>query len=207
MTPYLRLLIRAATALFLISFIGTVASTPAVAAAKTPPADSAVASPREKIAETILSDIQQATWIAEGKGPHVIYIFFDPNCPACNQLHHNFRPWVEQGKIELRWIPVGILMTTSLGKAAALLEAPDRLTALTENEAKFSRERGFGGIAEEPGPTDATLKQLETNAHLLKHTVNMAVPTMVFRDRQNRANFIQGTPAAGPLGQIVQEVK
>jgi hypothetical protein len=41
----------------------------------------------------------------------------------------------------------------------------------------------------------------------LKHTVNMAVPTMVFRDKQNIATFIQGAPPAGPLGQIVREVK
>lgn len=201
MTHRHRLTTRFLVMLFLIFISGT-----ASAANNTAP-DTASPTPRQKIAESLLAEIHQATWIAEGKGPHIIYIFFDPNCPACNQLHHTFRPWVEQGAIELRWIPVGTLMTTSLGKAAALLEAKDRLAALTQNEAKFSRETGFGGIAEEPLPTDATLKQLETNERLLKLTLNMAVPTMVFRDKQNRANLVQGSPPAGPLGQIVREVK
>lgn len=202
MTRHYRLpTLLATTLLFIISI------SCATAATKKPAPDSEASSPRQKIAETLLADIHQATWIAEGKGPHVIYIFFDPNCPACNQLHHTFRPWVEKGSIELRWIPVGILMTTSPGKAAALLEAKDRLAALTENEAKFSRENGFGGIAEEPLPTDATLKQLDKNVELLKHTVNMAVPTMVFRDKQGAATYVQGSPPEGPLGQLVQEVK
>ncbi len=201
MTRRYRLPTLFAAMLFLISIGGT------ATAAKTSAPDTPAPSPRQKIADTILTGIHQATWIAEGKGPHVIYIFFDPNCPACNQLHHTFRPWVEQGEIELRWIPVGILMTTSLGKAAALLEAKDRLAALAENEAKFSRETGFGGIAEEPLPTDATVKQLDNNTRLLKHTINMAVPTMVFRDKQNNANYIQSAPPAGPLSQIVREVK
>jgi thiol:disulfide interchange protein DsbG len=201
MTHRYRLLTGFIATLFLIFVSGT------ATAAKTSAPETATPAPRQNIADTLLAEIHQATWIAEGKGPHIIYIFFDPNCPACNQLHHTFRPWVEQGAIELRWIPVGILMTTSLGKAASLLEAKDRLAALAENEAKFNRESGFGGIAEEPLPADATLKQLETNAHLLQHTINMAVPTMVFRDKQNKAAFIQGSPPAGPLGQIVREVK
>ncbi len=187
--------------LFLISISWT------ASADKTTAPDTASPTPRQKIADTLLAEIHQATWVAEGKGPHIIYIFFDPNCPACNQLHHTFRPWVEKGEIELRWIPVGTLMTTSQGKAAAILEAKDRLAALTENETKFSRETGFGGIAEEPLPKEATLKQLETNERLLKHTRNMAVPTMVFRDKQNRASFVQGSPPAGPLSQIVGEVQ
>ena len=162
---------------------------------------------RQKIAATILSDIGQATWIAEGKGPHVVYIFFDPNCPACNQLYHSLRPWVERGDVELRWIPVGILMLTSHGKAAALLEAKDRRAALQENEAKFNSATGFGGISEEPLPADATVKQLDANAKLLKHTANMAVPTLVFRDKNNNATVIQGVPPAVYLEKMIKELK
>jgi thiol:disulfide interchange protein DsbG len=201
MTHRSRLPSRLVAMLLLIFISGT------SAADKQPSPGKATVTPHQKIADALLTNIHTTTWIAEGKGPHVIYIFFDPNCPACNQLNHTFRPWVEQGQIELRWIPVGTLMTTSLGKAAALLEAKDKLAALTENETKFSRETGFGGIAEEPMPRDATLKLLDNNLSVLKHTVNMAVPTMVFRDKQNIATFIQGAPPAGPLGQIVREVK
>ena len=162
---------------------------------------------RQKPAASILADIGQATWIAEGKGPHMVYIFFDPNCPACNQLHRSLRPWVERGDVELRWVPVGILMLTSHGKAAALLEAKDPRAALQENEAKFNSATGFGGISEEPLPTDATVKKLDANAGLLKHTANMAVPTMVFRDKDDQAVLVQGVPPTIFLEKMIKELK
>ena len=162
---------------------------------------------RTKAAATIMANISQATWIAEGKGPHVMYVFFDPNCPACNQLHHSLSPWVERNEVELRWIPVGILMLTSHGKAAALLEAKDPHAALQENEAKFNRATGFGGISEEPLPTDTTIKQLDANANLLKHTANMAVPTLVFRDKDNKATVVQGVPSGASLEKMIKELK
>ena len=68
----------------------------------------------QQLAGSMLKDIGQTTWIKEGKGPHIIYIFFDPNCPFCHRLYVNTRAWIKQGKVQLRWIPVGILTTTSL---------------------------------------------------------------------------------------------
>ncbi len=174
---------------------------------KIPIQEQTPAGARQKIAATILANIGQATWITEGKGPHMIYIFFDPNCPACNQLHHALRPWVERGAVELRWIPVGILMLTSHGKAAALLEAKDRQAALQENEAKFNPATGFGGISEEPLPAETTVKQLDANAKLLKHTANMAVPTLLFRDKDNKTTIIQGVPPAAHLEKMIKELK
>ncbi|MEJ2509073.1 MAG: hypothetical protein P8009_06285 [Gammaproteobacteria bacterium] len=40
-----------------------------------------------QLAASMLADITQASWIAEGKGPHVVYVFFDPNCPYCHKLY------------------------------------------------------------------------------------------------------------------------
>ena len=190
----------------LLALFLTLSSGPATAD-KIPIQEQTPAGARQKIATTILADIGQATWIAEGKGPHVVYIFFDPNCPACNQLHHALRPSVERGDVELRWIPVGILMLTSHGKAAALLEAKDRHAALQENKAKFNNATGFGGISEEPLPAETTVKQLDANAKLLKHTANMAVPTLVFRDKDNKATVIQGVPPAAHLERMIKELK
>ncbi len=190
----------------LLALFLTLTSGPATAD-KIPMQEQTPAGARQKIAATILADIGQATWIVEGKGPHVVYIFFDPNCPACNQLHQSLRPWVERGAVELRWIPVGILMLTSHGKAAALLEAKDRHAALQENGTKFNSATGFGGISEEPLPAETTVKQLDANAKLLKHTANMAVPTLVFRDKDNKAIVIQGVPPVASLEKMIKELK
>lgn len=192
--------------LLLLALFLALAGDPSVAE-KISPQEQTLADARQKVAASLLADIGQATWIAEGKSPHVIYIFFDPNCPSCSQLHHSLQPWANRGAVELRWIPVGILMTTSYGKAAAILEAKDQRAALQENETKFNPATGFGGISEEPLPTATTAKQLDVNTNLLKQVANMAVPTMVFRDKNNKAILVQGAPPAAVLEKIIKELK
>ena len=107
----------------------------------------------QQLAESMLMDINKATWIAEGKSPHVVYVFFDPNCPYCHKLFVSARPWVKQGKLELRWIPTGTLMTTSHGKAVAMLGTEDPLKAFYQNEEHYSRSSG-GGIDEDLSTPD-----------------------------------------------------
>jgi hypothetical protein len=89
------------------------------------PATQARASPaaHQLALEQVLHATKGATWIAEGNGPRLVYIFFDPNCPFCHKLYQEARPWVGRDGLQLRWIPVGILMPSSAGKAAAILEA------------------------------------------------------------------------------------
>src|SRR4030065_62609 len=78
---------------------------------------------RQKVAASMLADINQATWIRDGKSAHVIYVFFDPNCPYCHKVYEMLRPQVQRGEVELRWVVTGKLMTNSAGKAAAMLES------------------------------------------------------------------------------------
>jgi len=156
----------------------------------------------------MLRDIDQATWIRDGQSKRVMYVFFDPNCPYCRKVHDNLRVQVEFGEVELRWIPVGILMTTSLGKAAALLEAKDPTAALQLNEQRFTTESGgFGGISEEPAPRPDTLARLDRNLALLRRSGRNAVPSLLFRDRFGKANFIVGAPQQAALEVIVQNLE
>ncbi len=193
--------LRSSTALLLVSLaIGL--SNPAAAAAPAVPNKRATAS------ASMLADIQQATWIRDGKSAHVIYVFFDPNCPYCHKIYADLRPQVSRGEVELRWIPLGILMTTSLGKAAAILEAKDPVEAFHQNERGFSQETGsYGGIAEEPLPQDETVKKLERNHALLKRSGHDAVPSLLFRSRDGGTHFIPGAPPAGVLNQIVRDLE
>jgi thiol:disulfide interchange protein DsbG len=56
-------------------------------------------------AASMLADIGQASWVRDGQSAHVIYVFFDPNCPFCHKVYQDLRPQVERGEVELRWIP------------------------------------------------------------------------------------------------------
>lgn len=158
-------------------------------------------------AETILRDIGEATWIRDGQSKKIMYVFFDPNCPYCRRVYEGLRTQVEFGEVELRWIPVGILMTTSLGKAANILEAKDPAAAFHLNEHRFSTESGtFGGIDEEPAPRDDTLKRLDRNLALLRRSGQDAVPSLLFRTRDGKARIIRGAPPQAALEKIVKDL-
>jgi thiol:disulfide interchange protein DsbG len=157
----------------------------------------------QKLAESMLADIKQTTWISEGKGAQVIYIFFDPNCPYCHRLFVNTRSWVKQGKLELRWIPVGILMTTSEGKAIAILQADDPLAAFYKNEEHYDK----GGAIEEDLGSPEVEKKLKANESLLARTHFGAVPVMLFRDQTGVARLITGSPPKTRLMNLLGIVK
>ena len=163
---------------------------------------------RQQAAASMLRDIQQATWIRDGKSAHVIYVFFDPNCPYCHRVYEDLRPAVKRGDVELRWIVIGTLMTTSPGKAAAILEAKNPTEAFYQNEAGYSRETGsFGGIAEEPLPQNKTLQSLDRNLKLLQRSGNQGVPALLFRTMDGTANLIVGAPPAAFLEKLVKEIE
>lgn len=171
-------------------------------------AEPAKAGAQQKAAASILADIKQATWIRDGKSAHVIYVFFDPNCPYCHKVFEMLRPQVERGEVELRWIPIGKLMLTSLGKAATLLEAKDPTEALYRNERGFSQETGsFGGVEEEPVPREDTLRRLNANHALLNRSGFDAVPALLFRTKDGQADLVRGAPPAAFFEKLLKNLE
>ena len=163
---------------------------------------------RQKAAASILTDIKQATWIRDGWSRHVIYVFFDPNCPYCHKVYEMLRLPVQRGAVELRWIPLGKLMATSTGKAASILEARNPTEAFYRNERGFSQATGsFGGIEEEPAPREDTLRKLKANLDLLKRTGFDAVPALLFRTKDGKADIIRGAPPAEFLEKLLKDLE
>lgn len=142
-------------------------------------------------AEEVLADLPKTTWIAEGQGKHIVYIFIDANCPSCALLYRNLRTLIEPQDLQIRWVPVAVVNATSLGKAAAILQAPDPLAALRHNEEKYHGETYSGGI-EEDIPTTETEQKLRANERLFNRLDIPVVPTMLFEDRNWRTVIIQG---------------
>lgn len=162
----------------------------------------------QKAAESMLRDINQASWIRDGQSRHVIYVFFDPNCPYCRRVYEGLRDRVEIGDVELRWTPVAVLMATSPGKAAALLESKNPAEALHINERNFSVETGsFGGIPEEPVPKPETEVKLARNLALLRRSGMDSTPALLFRTRTGQVRFIVGAPPGPVLKSIVESLE
>ncbi len=163
----------------------------------------AVAADPQQQTEALLNDVSKAAWIAEGKGPHVVYVFFDANCPYCHKLFLNTRNRVKQGKLQLRWIPTTTLTTTSRGKAAAMLGAKDPLKAFYQNENSY----GNGGGVEEDLASADVEKKLTINDDLLARTPSGYVPAMLFRADNGEATLIVGSAPQDKLDKILDHVK
>lgn len=160
-------------------------------------------------ADHLLEDIDQATWIVEGKGKRVIYIFFDPDCPYCHKLYESLRPLIVGQDLQVRWIPVAMLTSTSEGKAAAILQASNPLEAFHKNEDDF----GFndsgpgGGISPASTITNKTSLDLITNLSLLQDQNLFAVPVVVFQAKDGQGFMFNGVPPEKTLHELLQYVQ
>lgn len=145
--------------------------------------------------------VQATQWVADGsaKAPRVVYVFTDPNCPYCNKLWADARPWVDAGKVQLRHILVGVIRPDSAGKAAAVLASKDPAATL----AAHSKLHGGSGRIQ---PVDSrglqplkdipsTIRtQLASNQHAMVQLGLSATPALVWKDAQGDVHTLTGAP-------------
>jgi thiol:disulfide interchange protein DsbG len=162
-------------------------------------------------APVTLDELQQAGWIADGRddAPRKVYAFIDANCIYCAKFWADARPWVESGKVQLRYIMVAVIAPTSAGKAVTLLADPDpaRRLAAYERAHAFGVERMLQG-----GPhhsmEDANLaptlpipvavgRTLEANEGLMNALGLRGTPGLVFQGPNGRLVALGGMPANG----------
>ncbi|WP_407792403.1 thiol:disulfide interchange protein DsbG [Pigmentiphaga litoralis] len=163
--------------------------------------------------------VEQSAWIADGKAnaPRVVYVFTDPNCPYCNKLWSDARPWVDAGRVQLRHVIVGILTPTSPGKAAALLAAADPVAALRAHESAHVASTTEMLKSGQPKPLEgkglaplksipaAISEKLNANQAIMATWGLHATPAVVWRDEKGAVQSRTGIPPAllpqimGPL--------
>jgi len=156
--------------------------------------------------EISLAAAPKATWIAQGKGRRELYVFFDPNCGYCPMIYKNLQPLIAPYDLQLRWIPVAMLDATSIGKAAAILQAKDPKAALDYNEAHYNVEAHTGSISEEI-PSAVTETRLRANEILLNQVGIPVVPTLLFRAKTGEAMVIQGALSPVALRKVLDRVR
>lgn len=119
--------------------------------------------------------------------PHapVLYVYADPNCSYCNKLWNDLRPFVESGKVRVRWALVDFLKPSSPGRAAAVLVAKDRGAALAEDETRFDRDHEEGGIPALAAVPAETSKTLAAHREQMQEAGGFGTPTLVMRRAGN----------------------
>lgn len=162
---------------------------------------------RAPMADAVWKQLQASAWIRDGKAdaPRTVYVFTDPNCPYCNKLWADARPWVDSGKVVLRHVMVGVLTPTSAGKAAALLADKNPTAALEAYERNHAGQNAKALGTGRPRPLDGGLKplsaippevasKLAANEKLMASLGVQATPALVWRDAAGALQVRTGAP-------------
>lgn len=71
--------------------------------------------------EALFKKIEKSSWISHGDSKKILYVFFDFRCPACAEVHLHLNKLVKENKVQVRYIPVGVLGPNSLARASLSL--------------------------------------------------------------------------------------
>jgi thiol:disulfide interchange protein DsbG len=130
----------------------------------------------------------------------VLYIFFDANCWYCHLTWKALQAYEKAG-LQVRWVPVAYQKDSSTTKAAAIMQAKDRVAALRENETGYRAESYDGGIA--PAKASKALEaQLEANFGLMDRFGVSGTPGLVWKDEKGRVRVRTGMPRLSQLPAI-----
>lgn len=153
----------------------------------------------------VFKQLKRARWVTEGHSSRIMYVFFDPNCPYCHILYDVSQQFVKAGLVELRWIPVGMLAPSSVGKAAAILAARDPRAAFEQNEDHYRRPGG-GAIAP-VHPSRAVGAQLKANLDLFQKTGGDGVPLILWEDRTGRIGMQDGAVDKETFAYLIHQIR
>jgi thiol:disulfide interchange protein DsbG len=123
-----------------------------------------------------------------------IYAIIDPNCSFCYRFYHMAEPLIGAGRLQVRWVLVGFLESTSRARAAAILTAVHPRLALRLDEDRFDVAHEHGGIA--PARTISPLIAAVLKAHLdaMSDIGGTGTPTLMFRKPDGHWSIEIGLP-------------
>jgi len=158
-------------------------------------------------AAKLVAELSADSWLVDegAASAPLIYVYADPNCVYCNKMWNDIRPYVESGKLHVRWALLDFLKPTSAGRAAAILTARDRGAALAQDETKFDRDHEEGGIPElKPVPPDVD-NVLKMHTEQMNDAGGAGTPTILVH-KQDGWEILYGAPKDLP-GLIASLIK
>lgn len=154
----------------------------------------------------LMNNLNTSSWIQEGDGSKIIYVFFDPNCPYCHNVYDSLiKIRSTLPDLQFRWVPLALLGGTSLGKAAAIIQAPNPLAAFNQSE----RNYGFldndtgGGIQPAKHITDATQSILDENLSIIQGENLAGIPVVVFQATDGKPFYFMGQRTQAQLQELL----
>ena len=111
---------------------------------------------------------------------HVVYIFFDPQCPHCGHLWQASTPLLN--KVKFVWIPVAWINASSLPQGAALLTSANPAESMAAHEESLLA--GKGGVSASAGVSSDMEKAIKANTQMLTNFGAGSVPFVLTKDAQ-----------------------
>lgn len=148
--------------------------------------------------------------VSQGQGDRHLYVFFDPNCPACHSYYQQMAPDVLSGEVTIHWIPSVVLPSQKSGMAVSahlieLIEKGDASRALST----------LGQVMRTHGQADVLYGELERTNSLFFDYINVAVkntavmamavpetPLIVYESRNGELVIEKGIPPKGYLANV-----
>ena len=149
--------------------------------------------------EQMYTAIKASNWFVVGQPQApVVYAFIDPQCPHCHDFINALRDrsYFEQGRMQLRVIPVGVINQQSLRRAAYLLAASnpsERLLAHIDGDRDVLPDR-----------REINTQGVQRNMTVMKDWNMKSTPFIVYKDKKDEVRIIQGNP--GSPSDIVSEL-
>jgi thiol:disulfide interchange protein DsbG len=159
------------------------------------PADATQAPPTTPPAQ-IWQQLSKVTQFQVGspKAAKHVVMFLDPNCIYCHLAYVAMEPYLQNGSLRLSIVPVGVIKATSVGRAEALLAAPDPAKALSLDEARFDTTNEEGGLAAAVNPPAKIVVAINANdAFMQAHNID-GTPYLMFRDASGAVQGVSGMP-------------
>jgi thiol:disulfide interchange protein DsbG len=140
--------------------------------------------------------------ISEGRATApLLYVFADPNCSICYRFYKMAEPLVSSGRLQLRWVMVAFLQSSSAPKATAILSAQDPRLALHADEDRFDTAHEAGGIAPAHAQQKALQDVLQAHLSAMDAVGGIGTPTLLYRDERGRWAAVVGLPTSDWLTQ------
>jgi thiol:disulfide interchange protein DsbG len=156
---------------------------------------------QSKIAKAAYQEIAKLHTITEGKdsAKHKLYIIIDPNCIYCHLMYEEIvkSKVIENGDLQIKWLPAGFLRADSAGKAAAMLTAKNPLQALRKDENAFNIAKEQGGLqALNPLSTNVETQtafaNVEANTEFFTNNGFGGTPTLLYKTKDGKYDSLAG---------------
>ena len=155
--------------------------------------------------QTLFAQLEKMDVVQEGprEAKSVLYVFFDANCFYCHLTWKALQPYETVG-LQVRWLPVAYQQPSSVGRAAAIMQASDRVAALRVNETGYNAAQFDGGIQPMGTVPRPLVVQLQANTQLMQKFGAPGTPALVWKDRDGKVRFKVGVPHLSELPLITR---